>query len=115
MALAATLLAIGDVSAFSRAYPIPVENKRPFEVVVEYSTYVEKAHALSPLWLSQKRERRLVGLVKLAPGQSKCLLGSEDEPWILWCQIMPPSSLPCEALDVRTSQGFRIIFDEHAI
>ena len=107
---AITLFAGSGAFALSLAYPIFVENRRDREITLEHSSYATEADARSPLWRQQKRERNQIGHLKVPPGQSKPLIGGSG-PWMVWCQVEPPSSLPCEVVDVREAVGSRIVFE----
>jgi hypothetical protein len=102
--------AASEAIALSLAYPMLVENRRAREITLEHSSYASEADARSLLWRQQKRERDQIRQLKIPSGQSKPLIGGL-EPWMVWCQIDPPSSLPCEVVDVRKAVGTRIVFE----
>jgi hypothetical protein len=105
------LVAAVDAAAFSRAYPIFVENKRAYDIVIEYSRYEAEDHARSHLWIQQQHQQGRVHQLKVRSRRSEVLSGDEYQPWMRWCQVEPPSSLPCEVLDVRRAVASRIIFE----
>ena len=109
--LIAALFANNDVAAFSRAYPIAVENKRATDVVLEYSTFETEEQARSPVWVGQRRQRGELPRKTVRPGRTEYLSGDEYQPWMLWCLVEPPSSLPCEVLNVRRATRNGILFE----
>ena len=108
---AGALFASIEVAAFSRAYPVAVENKRARDVVLEYSNFETEEQARSPLWVSQRRQRGELGRLTVRPGRTEYLDGSDYRPWMLWCLVEPPSRLPCEVFDVRRAAQNGILLE----
>jgi len=88
----------GHAQADVIAYSVEIVNMRTRDISVEFSSYpsTEQARTGDPEYAKQ-RGRFFLEVMKLAPGEKNEY--STTRRWIRWCQLEPPSSLPCGVAD----------------
>ncbi len=100
LAYAATSLASMTV------IPFDLENRRDREVIVHIGYFRTEAEARSAYVGDSAKADQTIGRIRLKVGEKYRATGGS---WIKWCQVSPPSSLPCEVLDLRSTGAIVIL------
>jgi len=96
--LIAALAIAGHAQADVHMYSVEIVNMRTREISVEFSSYPSTEQARTgDLEYAKQRGRFFVEVMKLAPGEKREYI--TDRRWIRWCQLEPPSRLPCGVAD----------------
>jgi hypothetical protein len=96
--MSAILSFASNALATLTAYPFEIENRRTYTVAVEVDHFSTEAQARASARSTDMRSRDRAQRVRLRAGEKVRLPTSG---WVRWCQVVPPSSLPCELVDVR--------------
>ena len=87
--------------------PFDLENRRDREVIIHVKHFRTEPEARSANIGESAKGDLSVGRIRLKAGEKTLISGGS---WVKWCQVSPPSSLPCDVLDLR-STGANVILE----
>ena len=103
----AALVCATDALALSIVIPFELENHRDREVIIHIGYFRTEAEARQANVGESAKADLSINRIRLKAGEkTRTLAGA----WVKWCQVSPPSSLPCEVWDLRTT-GARVILE----
>ena len=80
--------------------PFDLENHRDREVIVHIGHFRTETEARSANVGDSAKGDMSIERIRLKAGEKVRATGGS---WVKWCQVSPPSSLPCEVLDLRST------------
>jgi hypothetical protein len=102
----AALTCAGSVLASMTVIPFELENHRDREVIVHIGYFYTEAEARQANVGESAKADLSISRIHLKAGEKTRTMGGA---WVKWCQVSPPSSLPCEVWDLRKAGAIVVL------
>ena len=86
--------------------PFDLDNRRDREVIIHIGYFRTEAEAQNAYVGESSKADWSISRIRLKAGEKHRATGGN---WVKWCQVTPPSNLPCEVLDLRTNGAALIL------